>query len=72
MTRILWENRGNLEYDPVRVGYETGKVKHGFKFDTSKTGNHNTGHEFRDGKGKGVIGRKLSKSERWEHLQYLP
>lgn len=38
----------SMEFDPKYVGYETKMVKNGFEFDTTKTGNHNTGHEFRD------------------------
>ncbi len=65
--------RGNLEYDPVRVGFESGSFKKGyFELDTSKTGNHNTGHEFRDAEGKkGVIGRELSEDERWQIIEFL-
>jgi hypothetical protein len=62
---------GNLEFDPVRVGYESGRFYGGFKFDVSKTGNSNAGHEFRDGTGKGVIGRKLAEDERWQIIEYL-
>ena len=62
---------GNLEFDPVRVGYEQGRFYGGFKLDTSKTGNSNAGHEFRDDKGKGVIGRWLSEEERWALIEFL-
>jgi hypothetical protein len=62
---------GNPELDPVRVGYETGRFYGGFKLDTSKTGNSNAGHEFRDGIGKGVIGRLLTDDERWQIIEYL-
>ena len=62
---------GNLEFDPVRVGYESGRFYGGFKFDVSKTGNSNAGHEFRDGEGKGVIGRELTEDERWQLIEYL-
>ncbi len=62
---------GNLELDPIHVGYETGRFKGGFKLDTAKTGNSNAGHEFRDGEGKGVIGRELTEDERWQIIEYL-
>ncbi|WP_353571109.1 di-heme-cytochrome C peroxidase [Candidatus Albibeggiatoa sp. nov. BB20] len=38
---------GTREFDPKYVGYKTAPVWNGFELDTSKTGNHNTGHEFR-------------------------
>jgi hypothetical protein len=63
--------RGNLEFDPVKVGYEIGEFEGGFKFDTSSRGNSNAGHEFNDGAGKGVIGRKLTENERWQIIEYL-
>lgn len=37
---------GDLEFDPKNVGYVTDKFKGGFKFDVSKTGNSNSGHEY--------------------------
>jgi len=68
--------RGNLEYDPEHLGFESKKEKSKdgvklFEFDTAKKGNSNFGHEFRDGTGKGVIGRKLSKDERLQIIEYL-
>jgi hypothetical protein len=63
--------RGNLEFDPVRVGFEAGKFEGGFMIDTSQTGNSNAGHEFSDGNHKGVIGRKLTIDERWQIIEYL-
>lgn len=62
---------GNLEFDPERVGYETGRFYGGFKLVTSLTGNSNAGHEFRDGTGKGIIGRQLSEDERWQIIEFL-
>jgi hypothetical protein len=62
---------GNLEFDPLRVGFETGRFYGGFKLVTSKPGNSNAGHEFRDGTGKGVIGRLLSEDERWQIIEFL-
>nr|WP_218626588.1 di-heme-cytochrome C peroxidase [Pseudomonas sp. dw_358] len=64
--------RGSLDYDPQHLGYRTEPFKGGFLYDTRITGNHNSGHEFRDGpRGRGVIGRLLQPQERWALLEYL-
>ena len=64
--------RGSFEYDPQHLGYRTEAFTNGFVFDTSITGNHNSGHEFRAGeRGNGVIGRLLQPEERWALLEYL-
>jgi hypothetical protein len=62
---------GNREYDPVNVGYRFDKIDGGFEFDTSVRGNHNTGHEFNDGKGEGIIGPKLTPQERRALVEYI-
>jgi hypothetical protein len=62
---------GNLEFDPVQVGYETDKQAGLFLFDTAKTGNSNAGHEFTNTPGKGVIGPLLSVEERKALVEYL-
>ncbi len=62
---------GNREYDPVNLGYKSEEFPNGFKFDTSKRGNHNTGHEFSDEKKPGVIGRALSHDERMALIEFL-
>jgi hypothetical protein len=63
---------GNREYDPVNVGYVTGKFPGGFEFDTTIRGNSNSGHEFSDDRAKeGVIGRALSPDERRALIEYL-
>jgi hypothetical protein len=62
---------GNREYDPVNVGYRFDKIDGGFEFDTSVRGNHNTGHEFNDGKGDGIIGPKLTPDERRALVEYI-
>jgi hypothetical protein len=62
---------GNREYDPVNVGYRSDKFEGGFEFDTSVRGNHNTGHEFNDGKGEGIIGPKLTPPERRALVEYI-
>ena len=63
--------RGNLEFDPVKVGFVDTKSDDGFELNTSLPGNSNAGHEFRDGGGNGVIGRKLTEDERWQIIEYL-
>ncbi|MFO2464213.1 di-heme-cytochrome C peroxidase [Pseudomonas sp. 15FMM2] len=64
--------KGTFDYDPSHLGYRTEAFKNAFQFDTSITGNHNSGHEFRAGKrGNGVIGRELAPQERWALLEYL-
>lgn len=64
---------GSRQYDPVKVGYEQdGSCASGlFELDTRKPGNANTGHEFREGSGPGVIGRALKPAERAALLEYL-
>jgi hypothetical protein len=62
---------GNPEFDPKEVGYESGWFYGGSKLDTSVTGNSNAGHEFKDGGGKGVIGRALTEEERWDVIEFL-
>jgi uncharacterized protein (DUF2235 family) len=63
---------GKKEYDPVKVGLSTDPLKGAKEFRTDQAGNSNAGHEFNDGPlGKGVIGRKLSKEERMQIIEYL-
>ncbi|MBB3525910.1 hypothetical protein HJB84_28445 [Rhizobium sp. NZLR1b] len=62
---------GNREYDPEKVGYRTEELPGGFKFDTSKPGNSNTGHEFSDTPGPGVIGPALKPDEKAALIAYL-
>ena len=62
---------GNREYDPVSVGYRTEKFSGGFRLDTSIRGNLNSGHEFNNGAGKGIIGPRLTPDERWALIEYL-
>jgi hypothetical protein len=54
---------GHAEYDPVNVGLRvTDDGARRFRFDTSLSGNHNTGHEF---------GTTLSEANRRDLLEYL-
>ncbi|MFZ0869012.1 MAG: di-heme-cytochrome C peroxidase [Candidatus Sulfotelmatobacter sp.] len=62
---------GNREYDPVDVGYRTEKFSGGFRLDTSIRGNSNSGHEFNNGSGKGIIGPLLTPDERRALIEYL-
>ena len=63
---------GSREYDPVHVGYQTGGDFSGaFKFDTGLRGNRNSGHEFNNGSGQGIIGPLLSPEERLAIIEFL-
>ncbi|SKA32086.1 hypothetical protein SAMN02745126_05159 [Enhydrobacter aerosaccus] len=63
---------GHRDYDPKRLGYQYGELAGGFEFDTSKPGNHNTGHEFDDGPERpGRIGPKLTPDDRAALIEYL-
>lgn len=63
---------GTREFDPVNVGYRTGPVENGFLFDTRISGNANTGHQFRNDGGAGVIGNKtFTDAERYAIIEYL-
>jgi mono/diheme cytochrome c family protein len=62
---------GNREYDPVNVGYRSEEFPGGFRLDTSIRGNSNSGHEFNNGSGKGIIGPLLTPDERHALIEYL-
>lgn len=62
---------GNRLFDRKMVGYDSSPVANIIPFDTQLPGNSNQGHEFNDGSGKGIIGRKLTETERWELVEYL-
>jgi mono/diheme cytochrome c family protein len=64
---------GNLEYDPVRMGYRSEAYEGAFLFDSALPGNSNAGHEFRTAPPHtgGVIGRTLTSDERFELIEYL-
>jgi len=63
---------GSKQFDPVKVGHDTTELKGGSLYDTSKPGNSNHGHEFKDGpRGNGVIGPALSPDDRWAIIEYL-
>ena len=63
---------GSRLFDPKKVGYGPGRIEGGFELDTTKPGNSNKGHEFKDGpRGGGVIGRLLQQDEREALIEYL-
>jgi mono/diheme cytochrome c family protein len=63
---------GSKQFDPVKVGYDTAEMAGASFFDTSRPGNSNSGHEFKDGPtGNGVIGPLLSPDERMTIIEYL-
>lgn len=53
---------GDVEFDPVNVGYVSKGLRGGFRFDTSITGNSNAGHQF---------GTSLKHEERMDLIEYL-
>jgi len=63
---------GNKQFDPVNLGLDTSPLKGATEFRVDLPGNSNAGHEFNDGpRGYGVIGRKLTKEERLQIIEYL-
>lgn len=72
-------NLGSKEFDPVQVGYVNEKLTGSFVMDTTLSGNHNTGHEYRDVDPdnkdewtKGLLGRRaLTHDERMALIEYL-
>jgi hypothetical protein len=63
---------GSKQYDPVKVGYEGARIDGATRFDTTRPGNANTGHRFKDGpRGNGTIGPALTATERAQLIEYL-
>jgi hypothetical protein len=64
---------GSRKFDPVNVGFDSGKMDGATLFDTSRPGNSNAGHEFRDAPPKtpGVIGPLLTPAERMMIIEFL-
>lgn len=62
---------GTHEYDTRQVGYLTDAQKGAYLFDTSISGNHNTGHVFDNNHDKGTIGPKLTEEQRWQLVEYM-
>ena len=62
---------GSREFDPVQVGYTNERTDWAFELDTSEPGNRNTGHQFTNAGGLGVIGPELSHEQRLDLIEYL-
>jgi hypothetical protein len=67
---------GNREFDPVKVGYLSGKMKGAFVFNTRQRGNWNGGHLFDSSPDPkrpmpGIIGPALSPQARAALVEYL-
>jgi hypothetical protein len=63
---------GSREYDPVHVGYQTvGNFRGASEFDTSLRGDSNSGHEFNNGSGPGIIGPLLAPEDRLAIIEFL-
>ncbi len=72
---------GQNIYDPINLGLVSdSKIEGGIQIDTTVSGNHNSGHEFREGyipykpgvaPAKGIIGPPLSHDERMALIEYL-
>ena len=63
---------GRRTYDPVNMGLVHTPGRGMTCLDVTQPGDLNTGHEFADKpKGNGVIGRGLSKEERFDLIEYL-
>ncbi|MEZ4697659.1 MAG: cytochrome c [Rhodothermales bacterium] len=72
---------GSKDFDPKEVGFKRGRIRGGFKLDTSIPGNLNTGHQFDgdfdpetvdwDTVPSGTIGPRLSVEDRWAIVEFL-
>lgn len=72
---------GYLEFDPEKVGFistkadglpaKKGLTKVIVAGDKARKGNFNSGHEFSNKSGPGIIGPLLSEAERWALVEYL-
>ena len=61
----------NRDFDPKHLGYQSHRMAGATKFDTSLQGNSNSGHEFSNTSGPGVLGPELSEAERWAIIEYM-
>lgn len=60
------------DFDPVKVGLETGAMPGSFLMDTTLLGNSNVGHSFQNGpRGEGIVGPLLTDEQRWAVIEYL-
>ena len=62
---------GTREFDVKRVGYVSSNFQGAFGVNTTTVGNANTGHQFTNKPGRGVIGPELTDSQRWALVEYL-
>lgn len=60
--RVSTFNVGSWELDPVKVGFVANQEPATSKFDTTLSGNSNTGHEY---------GSNLTVNEKWSLIEYL-
>jgi len=60
------------DFDPVKVGIDTGATSWTFLMDATLPGNSNSGHSFQNGpRGGGIIGPLLTDDQRWALVEYL-
>ncbi len=59
------------EFDPVKLGIVTKGRAEDYVYDTSLIGNSNAGHSFENGTGKGIIGRLLTQTERYDLIEFV-
>ncbi|MDD9935139.1 MAG: di-heme-cytochrome C peroxidase [Myxococcales bacterium] len=62
---------GSREFDPVHIGYESEELEWAYELDTSNKGDLNTGHQFTNAGGIGVIGPELEHDERMALIEYI-
>lgn len=62
---------GSRAFDPTVIGFEHGPAPGLSMVDTSIPGNLNTGHEFTDRAGRGVLGPALSKADRMALIEFI-
>jgi hypothetical protein len=62
---------GSRQFNPRDVGFETAPFAGGFRFDTTIPSNSNSGHEFHNGQGRGIIGPALTEEQRRDLVEFL-
>jgi hypothetical protein len=62
---------GHRDYDPHNVGLATGQAPGLSALDRTRSGNLDTGHEFSNKRGPGVIGPFFTPEQRHELVEYL-
>jgi hypothetical protein len=64
---------GSREFDPVKVGFRS-EGYDGFKFNTSRLGDMNSGHEYGAGRTPQMDGTQLpalTADQRWDLIEYI-